>query len=240
MSSWLLKSVYQYWDYRVNAIDRLSRTLEAMPQAEQQGQLGEIHRAVRMHVDALPDEALIQAVFVVADDLYKAASHASYWDWALENYLLASAGTFFQAVSERGYIVNYVVDNTYADLTGPALLFPLWYGQTGLQYICPQYIAYWLTAPPHEREEVPQPLDPERVKRVSTRMTDACSVAKELVERCRREAHHFIFLTADSEQADFSAAMNGIESPGLIHIFRNQPPEPGTKCSIRMPSGRCQ
>ena len=144
MQNWMLPLCSDYWDERVQAIDRLSRALDAVPPSQRDGQVGLIRAAIARHVEALSDVQLTRAAFVVADDLYKAADRLSYWNSALQTYLWASANPFFEAVRTRGFILSYVVDNSFEDLTRPVRFYPLWYKPTGLCYICPQHIAYSL------------------------------------------------------------------------------------------------
>jgi hypothetical protein len=236
MTDWMLPHIADYWDERVQAIDRLSRVLEAVPAPEQHHQLHLIYNAVRRHVDALSDEHVVRAAVFVADDLYKAASQMSYWDWALESYLLASAGTFFQAVRQRGFVVHYVVDNAYEDLTGPVRWFSKWYGQTGFQYVCPQHIAYAdLILGGESKDDLSRPLDPSHLRLIPNHLRHASEVASELVKLCHEKGCHFIFLTTDSAAVPVAGAMDTAGSPGVVHVFRNQPPVAGSTCSIQLP-----
>ena len=235
MSNWHLQSICDYWDYNKKAIDRLSRELERTPKEQQQSVQDDISQIMQAWVATAEIEPLQRAAVIAAEDLYKAASHMSHWDWALENYLLASAGAFFMALRQRGYSVHYVVDNTYADLTGPIQAFPVWYRVTGLQYICPQEIAYRLSDL-HAEIDPGMPLDPMRLVQVPTHMAKACEIANKLMNQCYERHLSFIFLTADSEAAGVSAAMNTRHLPGVIHLFRNQVPEPKTKCAMVFPA----
>ena len=77
MQNWMLPLCSDYWDERVQAIDRLSRALDAVPPSQRDGQVGLIRAAIARHVEALSDVQLTRAAFVVADDLYKAADRLS-------------------------------------------------------------------------------------------------------------------------------------------------------------------
>ena len=170
MQNWMLPHCSDYWDERVQAIDRLSRALDAVPPSQRDGQVGLIRAAIARHVEALSDVQLTRAAFVVADDLYKAADRLSYWDSALQTYLRASVNPFFESVRTRGFILSYVVDNSFEDLTRPVRFYPLWYKPTGLCYICPPHIAYdlpiWEKVGPRgdlPKDDLQQPLDPARL-----------------------------------------------------------------------------
>ena len=83
-----------YWDERVQATDRLSRVLDAVPPSQRDGQVGLIRAAIARHVEALSDVNLTRAAFVVADDLYKAADRLSYWDSASPNVSVGECQSF--------------------------------------------------------------------------------------------------------------------------------------------------
>ena len=142
MQNWMLPRITDDWDEQVQAIDGLSHVLDGVPPSQRDGQVALLRAAVARHVNALSDVELTRAAYCVADDLYKAADRLSYWDYPLELYLWASANAFFEAVRARGFMLSYVVDNSFEDLTRPVRFYPLWYKPTGLCYICPQHIAY--------------------------------------------------------------------------------------------------
>jgi hypothetical protein len=138
---WMLPKLIDYWDTRTSAIHHFSRVLNAITSAEGADHVQKIESAIVRHTEALSDEQLTLAAFIVTDDLYKTAAHLSYWDDALEQYLAASAGAFFEALTNRGYSVNYFVDNTYPLLIGPAHWFHVFFQTASMGYICPQEIA---------------------------------------------------------------------------------------------------
>jgi hypothetical protein len=112
MQDWMLPNVTDYWDERVEAIERLSRVIEAVPEAERAAQLSSISAAVGRHATALMDADLAKYAVPVVEDLYKAAVKRTYLDEPLLQYLAASCRPFFQALSVRGYMVQYFIDNT--------------------------------------------------------------------------------------------------------------------------------
>jgi len=124
---WALPNITDYWDQRVHAIERLSRELKRMPPKSWAAQSSLIRAAAGRRIGVLSDQDLMKASSVMADDLYKAAGQISYWDDALEQYLSASSGAFLAAVSARGYVVNYVIENSFDDLAGPVRWFPRWF-----------------------------------------------------------------------------------------------------------------
>ena len=238
MQNWMLPRITDYWDEQVQAIDRLSRVLDAVPPSQRDGQVALIRAAIARHVSALSDVDLTRAANCVADDLYKAVDRLSYWDHALETYLLASAGSFFEAVRTRGYILSYIVDNNFDDLTRPVRWFPMWYKPTGLCYICPQLIAYSLQILENggTADELQQPLDPTRLGLIPSYIEEAREIASQLIRKCRDDRRHFVFLATDSHEGCLSAALDASGHPGMIRAFRNEPPIPGSRCTVSFPN----
>ena len=144
MQNWMLPHIYDYWDERVQATDRLSRALGAVPPSQRDGQLGLIRAAIARHVEALSDVTLREPHLSSRMIYTRRRTISPLGTTPSKLYLWASANPFFEAVRTRGYILSYVVDNSFEDLTRPVRFYPLWYKPTGLCYICPQHIAYSL------------------------------------------------------------------------------------------------
>jgi hypothetical protein len=227
MQDWMLPNVTDYWDERVEAIERLSRVIEAVPEAERAAQLSSISAAVGRHATALMDADLAKYAVPVVEDLYKAAVKRTYLDEPLLQYLAASCRPFFQALSVRGYMVQYFIDNTWDRLDGPAIGFPMWFGATGLLYICPQEIAC------HDFEK-DKPCE-EWPALVTKYIGEGRRAAEELVNRCRASGRHFVYLDIDT--TDFEIALKTSHDPGVIFVFRQEAPTPGSRCTVRMPNG---
>jgi len=226
---WALPNITGYWDQRVRAIESLSRELKEMPQESWAAQASLIRAAVGRRVGALSDRDLMKAASVMADDLYKAVSQITLWDDALEQYLAASSGAFLAAVSARGFVVNYVIDNSFDDLAGPVRWFPRWFTTAELFYICPQHLACWTMKDEGRPETAWQALMPNYIER-------ARESADAMVARCRNEGRHFVFLATDSNEECFSAAMRTQGLPGVIRIFRRDAPIPDSKCVVTSPA----
>ena len=226
---WALPNITGYWDQRVRAIESLSRELKEMPQESWAAQASLIRAAVGRRIGALSDRDLMKAASVMADDLYKAVSQITLWDDALEQYLSASSGAFLAAVSARGFVVNYVIDNSFDDLAGPVRWFPRWFTTAELFYICPQHLACWTMKDEGRPETAWQALMPNYIER-------ARESADAMVARCRNEGRHFVFLATDSNEECFSAAMRTQGLPGVIRIFRRHAPIPDSKCVVTFPA----
>jgi len=224
MPDWMLPRITDYWDERVEAIERLSRVLAGVPQPERAAQLAMIGSSVLRHAKALKDSDLALAAVPIAEDLYKALSQRTYFDEPLVQYLEASCTPFFRELGERGYTLHYFIDNTWDRLEGPAIAFPMWFRAASLLYICPQQIAC------HAFEE-DRPAD-EWPALVSKYIARARDVAGQLADRCHLEGRHFVYLDIDVD--DFEVAMKPIGKPGAICIFRNEAPVPGSRCTVNI------
>jgi len=226
---WALPNITDYWDQGTCAIERLSRELKEMPPKSRAAQQSLIRAAVGRKVGTLSDQDLMKAASVMADDLYKAAAKIDFWDDALEQYLSASSGAFLAAVSARGYVVNYVIDNRFEDLAAPVRWYPRWFTIADLFYICPQHLACWTMKDEGRPETEWHSLLPNYIER-------ARESADAMVARCRNEARHFVFLATDSNDACFSAAMRTQGLAGTIRIFRREPPGNGGRCVVTFPA----
>ena len=186
---------------------------------------------------------LTRAAFVVADDLYKAADRLSYWNSALQTYLWASANPFFEAVRTRGFILSYVVDNSFEDLTRPVRFYPLWYKPTGLCYICPPHIAYdlpiWEKVGPKgdlPKDDLQQPLDPARLNLIPSYIAEARDIACQLIRKCYDSGRHFVLLTTDGQGDGLSATLDASGHARVIRVIRDEAPIPGSRCTVSFPN----
>jgi hypothetical protein len=61
-------------------------------------------------------------------------------------------------------------------------------------------------------------------------------VAARAVGRCRIEKRNFVFLTTDGNEKCLENANAAKGSPGVIHVFRNEAPIPGSRIHVIMPT----
>jgi hypothetical protein len=228
MQDWMLPHITAYWDDRVDAIERFSRLIEAVPETERAAELSALNAAVVRQADALTDADLVKFTVPIVEDLYKAGAKRTYLDEPLYQYLEASCVPFFQALTARGYVVHYFIDNTYDRLDGPAIGFPWWFGAAKLFYLCPQQIACHAFEKDKPAEEWPA--------LVTKYIADGRAVARQLVTRCHDAGRHFVYLDIDAHGDDFQFAHKLGGYPGVIYIFRQEAPIPGSRCAIRLPA----
>jgi hypothetical protein len=228
----MLPKITDYWDEQVRAIDKAALELLELNDSEGERAASEIAASVREHVRVLPDEILIRATVPVLDDLYKAACATTRWDGGLETYLEASAGTFMGLLAERGFRCQYLVDNAWEDLTRPLELFPPWYQAAGLVYACPQSIARDLM-----QSDEPGTSNAELSTRMPMYIDEARDVIIQLVGRCISEGRHFTQLDANYVDGSFAQPFEHSGAAGVLTVFRNQAPEPGSTVDLWYPAG---
>jgi len=227
IDDWRQPNLIPYWDERTDAIRQFRGRLAALSGDDQSIALDVVRKTVSAAVQNRSDEDLKMLVFVVGDDLYKAANADGIWDDALSRYLNASAGEFFSAVQERGYRLHYIVDNAFPDLTRP-LNFDIWFRPCGIIYICPQQLASKMMAhdnvePASFEENLPRYIDEGRF------------IADTMIKRCAEEQRHFLFLDIDSQENSFTSAQAMSDDSGVITVLRNEAPLPGSKAAVRFP-----
>jgi hypothetical protein len=227
MQDWMLPNITDYWDERVEAIERLSRVLAEVPEADRLAHLKSIVTAVTRHATALSDADLVKYAVPIVEDLYKALAKSTYYDDPLRQYLAATGSPYFHALTARGYMVHYFIDNTWDRLDGPVIGFPIWFRAAGLFYICPQEIACSQFEKDQPREKWPA--------LVSKYIDDGRSVADRLAHRCHAEGRHFVYLDIDA--TDFEIAIKLGKGPGVIFVFRQEAPNPGSRCAVNLPAG---
>lgn len=226
-STWIFDSFADYYDADSPAVQRnIARLADLEGEAFDQATYS-IGAGVFRHASSLADDVLPKAGATFADHLYRFGCNTETWDDAAEAYVRAVWGTFFTYLSERGFRIRYVVENTWPDgLERPLELFPSLYRAAGIVYLCPHVVALDLP----EGQEAPRTLQGLRPMIAASRLV-AATVAEAVNETGRG---HICFLEADFDEGSLDAVRGMTPEPGTIEIFRNQPPLPGTKIELRI------
>lgn len=228
----MLAKVTDYWDEQVRAIDTASLELLESSADDRARAVSEISADVREHLRVLPDETLLQAACPVLDDLYKAACSTERWDEGLSAYLEASAGTFMAGLNDRGYRCQYLVDNQWEDMSKPRQLFPFWFRAAGMVYACAQVTAFDLMS------RIPSTVRADEQNMPAGYINQARDMVNQLVTSCQQEGRHLVQLDVDYEEDSFAVALAQAGTAGVLTIFRNEAPDPGSKISIWYPHGQ--
>ena len=231
MDNWDLRLV-DYWDQMTSAINRNTLRLSKLSEGERKAACGQIRDAVRMRVNDLADGQLLQAAVSMVDDLYKYVNDEVFMAAALFEYLDAFGRTFTQALRERGYVIRYVVENQFSGvdflMLGPFDLFPKILNAAGFVYICPQQLGLGLM----EHDGIAASEYPREIARYTA---EARLVGDTLVSKCQNDDRHYVFLEADYQEGTLAMALRGRGAPGVLTIFRQDAPVPGSEVSVIFP-----
>jgi hypothetical protein len=228
MSEWDFPYIFNYWDQLTGAITKGAMRMHELSPPEQVEACDEIRQAMRRHVQALSDLQLMELAVSLVDDLYKYVNDEVYYAQALLQYLDAFGRTFTTSLRQRGYVLQYVVDNTFLPdflMVGAFDIFPMVFNAIGLVYVCPQQIAWKLM----EHDGVPASGYAENIGRYNM---EARVVAARLVNRCLDGSDHYLFLDADYEEGALDLALRDRAKPGVLSAFRNEAPIPDSKVNV--------
>ena len=228
---WSRANLFEYWDEREGAIAQFAAALREADKDAAQAQVTWLAKRVGDMARATTMQLLSQTAWVMADDLYKAASSTSLWDNALAQYLTATARELTSALSERELTLAYVVDNTFTpeNMQRPLTLFGPWFSSAGFVYICPQAIAVELAGVDGYSTEEPD--------WISRYISESRHVAKQLVSTCLQDHHHYMYLDVDFQTGALDLLVNQAEAlPGVISVWRSEAPLPGTNVHVHSPT----
>jgi hypothetical protein len=231
MNDWWLRKITDYWDYQVGAVFGMAKRLEVACRTTygHQRARDEIATAVSRQVGELSDDHLALVAFAMVEDLYKSAASLTYWDEYLSEYLALSARTFGRRLSERGFTLHYLVDNTFeaseTGLSGPTIWYPKFFRSAGFAYICPQEVARTIMA--HDKR------DPAAfVELLPVYIDEARYIARQAVRRLHEQGDHYCHLDTDWVETSFEVSMEARTLPGVITVFRNEAPAKGSKSQV--------
>jgi hypothetical protein len=174
------------------------------------------------HTEKLTYIQVIAAGVSMLEDLYAAMGSSQRAEiplpHGLELYLRATAGALTHEIGNRGYRLQYVIDNQFpTGALGPAALYPLWFRAAGLIYISPFEAALALM----ESEGIELRAFGEFWPRYEA---EGRAMACDLYERAEADGQHVVVIDDEPEEALLNRAMSNLPRPALIHLFRNQPP----------------
>jgi hypothetical protein len=228
---WKRTNISEYWDYRTNGIFEFSQRLRDEAPDERASILKKITKTIPNVATPMADDELLLTAVSFVDDLYKtvALTDPIAWDETESKYLQACGGTMSTLLKRRGYVVEFVIDNTYKDLRRPLQLFRDWFGNADLFFTCPQEVAMRLMQKDAVPVEATLPNLPKYIE-------EARHVSGALVGRCHSEGRHFVYLDTDAEEDSFEIPLSYVGQPGVLAIFRNDAPASGSKVQVGLPN----
>lgn len=231
---WGLRKITDYWDYQTSAVPTYSQLLETVRESEWPAEEARLASCVRQRCDVLSDEWLVSAAGILAEDLYKGVLASWRWRPSMEAYLRASAGALLDAMSQRGFVLQYVVHNSFAPdevgLAGPLIAFPLWFGSAGFACISAEAIAFHIM----EHDAIPEP---DRYRNLGRYIREAQLVAAGVLARLQADNRHFAYFDGDMTEASRDAALREAGTRGVLCVFRTEAPVPKSRCHIIPPEG---
>lgn len=226
-----------YWDQRTGAINRSVLRLTRLGEPERAAACDQIRQAVLQRLDALSDSQLLHAAVSMVDDLYKYANEEVLRDRALFAYLDAFARTLTQAVRVRGYVIRYVVENQFSGvdflMAGPFDLFPKVFNAADFVYVCPHHLAWQLM----QADGVAASEYPHAIARY---IEEARGLGNRVVSHCHGTNEHVVFLEADYQEGVLAIALQGDGGRGVLSVFRNDAPVPGSTVVVRFPDQKLE
>ena len=229
-AQWRFPGLLDYFDDRQSRLIELSKRLSALPDADRAVALDIVRSEVARLTNELTDEILPQVSVSAIEDLYKSGSVLTQWDLSTHQYVQAMWGTFFTVFAERGYLMHYVVENTFPEhLDRPLILYPYLFGAAGFVYLCPHQLAAML----------PEAAGLERtIDSLRPLVAEARYLAIKAATSPKAKNRHLIYLEIDFEPRCLDGVLKLGTRPGVIQVIRDQAPVPGSKVAIRFPKKR--
>lgn len=228
IEDWVFKNIHDYWDQNKDAIFNYSSEIDKFEKTDKEKIFLTIKTVIEKYSEKFSDEEIASHAVAMTDYLYKAANRETItWGKTTSRYIYASAGTLCRVLSQRGFSIHYLVDNTYEQtewgMTRPLKIYELFFNAADFIYICPQRIALELMK--IDTLEKYFGLLPKYIQ-------NARRLTKILTNKCQEEKKHYILLDTDSEPETFKDAEAAEATPLTITIFRNEPPVKGTNVKI--------
>jgi hypothetical protein len=224
-SGWQFPSLVDYYDFNQRVLVEQPERLEALDEEGRAAALSVVQRVVADQASALDDTLLSEGAVSVIDDLYKAGCAADVWGPLHADYVRAVWGTFFSVLSDRGFTIRYVVENTFGEpLDHPLILFPDLFRSAGVTYVCPHELATRLP----EGATAEHTIDGLRFLGDEARY-----MARQIVDKIVATEHvHLAYLEIDFVEGCLDGIMDLRRAPGTISAFRNEAPLPGTNIQM--------
>jgi hypothetical protein len=224
---WRLGSLTDYYDYEASCLFEMPKRLAILGNAGRALALETVRLQVNRLAGDLPDD-LLQAVSVsMIEDLYKSAGVLTQWDPPTAEYVTAVWATFFELMAGRGYLMHYIVENTFADhLERPLRLFPIVFTAAGIIYVCPHHLA---TKLPEGAGAEPS------VAGLRNLLTEGRYLAEQVATRATRQNQSLMYLEIDYDAGCLDRILSLSAAPGVVVVVRNQAPQPGSTVQVTYP-----
>ncbi|WP_051578466.1 hypothetical protein [Mycolicibacterium mageritense] len=232
---WNFPTLALVWDSERRAIIAGADRLEALPDEERALSVAALAKRVRELTGALEDEWLVRVAVFMVDDLYKSLFYGFRWSGGVYDYIASTAGQVVKELVNRGFVLHYVVDSvqSQADLAERLAFLPGVFEAAGFKVTGPQLMAM----------ELMQRVDgkPGDLSVIPAYREEGHHVADMFIARCHQERRCSVYLNLDladdAPALSLDVALSQASTPGVIVVYRNQPPLPGSAAQVALPPG---
>jgi tetratricopeptide (TPR) repeat protein len=232
---WAFPRIGDFWEPRTKALLSGAKRLASLSADERVRGLEKLGEKVRTHVRGLDDGWLVAAAWKMVEDLYRSLFGGFQWDRHVADYIRASAGVFIHEFGERGFVLQYVIDNTVpeADLEVILTYGGAIFHAAGLAIVSPQLAAL---------EAMDKAGIPQETSAMSAYMATAMRVADAEVATCQENRRSYVFLNLEASgtakaRVSFDKALSKAHQAGALVILRTLPPTPGSTSEVFLPPG---
>ena len=221
---WKLGSLTEYYDHDASCLLEMPKRLAILGDAHRALALETVRAQVNGLAGDLTDDLLQQVSVSMIEDLYKSASGITQWDPSTAKYVTAVWATFFDVMAARGYLMHYIVENTYADhLERPLRLYPEVFTAAGIIYVCPHHLA----------TKLPEGAGAEAsVVGLRHVLAEGRYLAKRVATEATGQKRSMMYLEIDYEAGCLDGILSLSAAPGVVTVVRNQAPEPGSTVQV--------
>jgi hypothetical protein len=227
---WFFSKITDYWDNKSkNSIYEYAKEIRKYDSKEQEQIRFKIIEAIVKHFGALNDKQLAMVATVIVDDIYKSLNSIPVFMEEIITYLDASAGTFFELLKRKNFVVHYLTNNAYSDLQRPIDIYRDCFIAANIRYICPHEIAVSLM----ENDGITRS---DYQKNIDRYIDEAKLVGDMVIDKCHENMDSYFNLQIDGDEEKFQKSIDMIGREGIITVFRSDSPLESTKYKVFYPS----
>ncbi|MFZ2239938.1 MAG: hypothetical protein WAV90_10395 [Gordonia amarae] len=207
---------------------------EHLPEPEVPEALEQLAQSVRSQAAVLDDGWMLAVATFMVEDLYASYFTGLRMTPGVSAYLNATAGTFLDELAARGYVIDYVVDNTFGDADPESMLrhVLLTFHAAGFKVVGPQIEALIAMQRRGLRQEI---------STIPSFIAEGQRRAEERVRHWHAERRSTAYLNFDLDDGrpglSLDAALSQRGKPGTIVVLRDQPPIIEPKVNVALPDG---
>ena len=215
INRWLFTKMWQYFDYRTNAIFEYSEEIGALPDADRKKIYAEIAARMEGYIKSLlnkPD-VLYQYTGVIYDDIYRTMNRAMYYTWKQQEYLLATAGVVTRTLQNHGIAVHFGTNNSFANVIAVKMLLSAMWEDCGFCQVDVYSIAEKLARKTFSIHE-------ELVKEYENNKDEVLLIAHQVVEKLNETDRSYALFIPDGGEDEFAPLLGTVGKPGRMILLK--------------------